>query len=184
MLKVVRFKIFLCISVTCLGSCATVPARDYPPLEVVSKVNINKYLGKWYEIARYPNWFQENCYTAIANYELTENGSIKVVNRCRQGGFDGKTIEAVGVASSVDERSNAKLKVSFYWPFYSNYWIIALGDNYEYAVVSEPKRQCLWILSRTPVMEKWFYDKLVKYLEEKHFDISLLIYTSQSKYYK
>ena len=116
-----------------------------------------------------------------ADYELTENGSIKVVNRCREGGLDGKLREATGTANIVDEHTNAKLKVSFYWPFYGNYWVIALGDNYEYAVVSEPKRQYLWILSRKPIMQKLRYEKLLKTLRQKHFDVSWLIHTPQNK---
>tara|TARA_B100000315_G_scaffold14683_1_gene13394 strand:- start:271 stop:537 length:267 start_codon:yes stop_codon:yes gene_type:complete len=68
-------------------SCATVPAREDPMLEVVSYVDINRYLGKWYEIARYPNWFQEDCYVVTADYELTKSGSVKVTNRCREGGL-------------------------------------------------------------------------------------------------
>ena len=166
-------KILICISVVCLVSCATVPPREHPPLEVVLNVNIDQYLGRWYEIARYPNWFQENCYAVTADYELTENGSIKVVNRCREDGLDGKFREATGAANIVDEHTNAKLKVSFYCPFYGNYWIIALGDNYEYAVVSEPKRQYLWILSRKPITQRLRYEKLLKTLREKHFDVSL-----------
>ena len=96
-----------------------------------------------------------------------------------ESGLDGKLREAVGTANIVDEHTNAKLKVSFYWPFYGNFWIIALGDNYDYAVISEPKRQYLWILSRTLIMKKLRYDKLIKTLMEQHFDVSLLIHTSQ-----
>ena len=71
-------------------SCATVLARENPKLEVVSYVDINRYLGRWYEIARYPNWFQESCYAVTADYELTKSGSVKVTNRCREGGLNGK----------------------------------------------------------------------------------------------
>ena len=157
------------------------PEREDPPLEVVSNVDIAKYLGRWYEIARYPNWFQKNCYAVAADYELAKNGSIKVVNRCREGGLDGTLREVVGTASIVNDHTNAKLKVSFYWPFYGDYWIIALGNDYEYAIVSEPGRRYLWILSRKPTLGKLKYDKLIKDLGEQSFDVSLLAFTPQNK---
>ena len=116
-----------------------------------------------------------------ADYELAIDGSINVINHCKEGGLDGKLKEAVGTAKIVDEQTNAKLKVSFYWPFYGNYWIIALGDDYEYAVVSEPKRQYLWILSRSPIMKRLQYEKLIKFLTAKHFDTTLLNITPQVK---
>ena len=179
MLRTINLNILIIVGLFCLLSCATVPAREQPPLKVVSSVNINKYLGRWHEIARYPNWFQENCYAVTADYELNEGGTIKVVNRCKDRESNGKTMEAVGTAHIVDKSTNAKLKVSFHWPFYGNYWIIDLGDDYEYAVVSEPKRQYLWVLSREPTMDMLKYNQLVEFLEERNFDIKLLKLTPQ-----
>ena len=161
-----------------LYSCATISARTEPPLEVVNSVDINRYLGKWYEIARYPNWFQEDCYHVTAYYELNVDGSIKVINRCKDRQFNGKIREAVGIAHIVDHSKNTKLKVSFHWPFYGNYWIVGLGDDYEYAVVSEPKRQYLWILSRKPTMDTDKYNDVVEFLKERNFDVSFLMFTS------
>ena len=155
-------------------ACATVPAREEPPLQVVSQVDINRYLGRWYEIARYPNWFQENCYAVTADYELIEDGYIKVVNRCKDRKLNGEMREALGKAHVVDVSTNAKLKVTFHWPFYGNYWIIDLGNDYEYSVVSEPKRQYLWILSRKPTMETLKYKRLVESLADRNFDMSML----------
>ena len=163
-----------------LSSCSVLTGKIYPPLEVVSNVDVNKYLGRWYEIARYPNWFQENCFAVTADYELLENGAIKVINQCKDGEPDGKLKKAIGMANIVDSKTNAKLEVSFFWPFYGDYWIIALGDNYEYAVVSEPNREYLWILNRKPTMEEGQYKKLLKVLEKQYFDLSLLIYTVPS----
>jgi len=177
----IRTKTLILFTITCLVSCTTVPSKEHPPLQVVSNVDVAKYLGRWYEVARYPNWFQENYYSVTADYELAIDGSINVINRCKEGGLDGKLKKAVGTAKIVDEQTNAKLKVLFYWPFYGNYWIIALGDDYEYAVVSEPKRQYLWIMSRSPIMKRLQYEKLIKFLAAKYFDTTLLNITPQVK---
>lgn len=104
-------------------------------------------MGTWYEIAKYPNRFQKNCEKATATYQLRDDGKVAVINRCQRA--DGSTKEAEGKAWVVDPATNAKLKVSFFWPFAGNYWIVELGSTYEYVVVSEPKRKYLWILSRT-----------------------------------
>jgi len=126
-----------------LVSCSSVPVRKEPPLEVVAHVDQKRYLGKWYEIARYPHSFEENCYAVTADYKLLDDGAVQVINRCREGGLDGKLKEAAGKAYFVDSKTNAKLEVTFFWPFYGDYWIIDLDENYQYAVVSEPDRQPL-----------------------------------------
>ena len=162
-----------------LASCSTVPVQKDPPLAVVAHVDKSRYLGKWYEIARYPHSFEENCYAVTADYTLLDEGAIRVVNRCREGGLDGELKEAVGKAYIVDSQSNAKLEVTFFWPFYGDYWIIDLGENYQYAVVSEPDRQYLWILSRTPTMDDSLYEQLIAKLKKNGFDLSFLTKTPQ-----
>lgn len=162
-----------------LASCSSVPVREAPPLEVVDHVNQKKYLGKWYEIARYPHSFEENCYAVTADYTLKKDGSIEVINQCREGGLDGKLKKAVGTAYFVDSKTNAKLKVTFFWPFYGDYWIIDLDEDYQYAVVSEPQRQYLWILSRTPTMADSLYKQLIAKLEKNGFELSFLTKTPQ-----
>ena len=119
-------------------------------LEVVPHVELNKYLGKWYEIAHLPARFQEGCTDTTATYTLSEDGSISVLNECKRSG---KVKQAKGKAKVVDKNSGAKLKVTFVWPFYGDYWIINLGKDYDYAVVGTPNRKYLWILSRTPQMD-------------------------------
>ena len=162
-----------------LASCSSVPVQKDPPLTVVAHVDPKKYLGKWYEIARYPHSFEEGCYAVTADYKLLDDGAIQVTNRCRLGSLDGELKEAVGKAYFVDSQSNAKLEVSFFWPFYGDYWIIDLDENYQYAVVSEPDRQYLWILSRTPTMGASLYDQLTAKLKNKGFDLSFLTKTPQ-----
>ena len=179
MSKLLTLNFTILLYLVLFSSCATVSSRVEPPLQVVSRVDINKYLGRWYEIGRYPNWFQENCYSVTADYELSSDGFIKVINRCKDRELNGEMREAVGIAHIADSNTNAKLKVTFFWPFYGNYWIVNLGDDYEYAVVSEPKRQYLWILSRKPTMGKLKYSKLVESLAKRNSDIGLLNVTPQ-----
>lgn len=144
-------------------------------LATVDHVDLNKYLGKWYEVGRYPASFQKDCYKSTATYSLGKGGKIIVLNECRKGGPEGKYKSVKGKAYVVDKKSNSKLKVTFFWPFYGNYWIIDLDPDYKYVIVSEPKMQYLWILSRTPeidpILEKELYNKLTGW----GFDTSRII---------
>jgi apolipoprotein D and lipocalin family protein len=144
-------------------------------LEVVPHVELRKYLGKWYEIAHLPARFQEGCTDTTATYTLSEDGSISVLNECRRGG---KVKQAKGKANVVDKTSGAKLKVTFFWPFYGDYWIIDLGKDYDYAVVGTPNRKYLWILNRTPRMDGKLFSQLVESAKSKGFDMNNLIKTS------
>ena len=161
-------------------SCAH-GALNQSQLEVVPSVDINRYLGTWFEIARYPNSFQGDCFASTATYSLRGDGNIKVINRCNEGSFDGPIDEAVGKAWVVDPSTNAKLKVQFFWPFAGNYWIIDLDPNYQWAVVGEPDRQYLWILSRTPQMDKNDYEGIISRLTPKGYDPQELISTPQKE---
>ncbi len=156
-------------------------SANYAPLDVVDSVDINRYLGKWHEIARLPNSFQEGCYCTTAEYTLNDDNSISVRNECREDSPSGELDYADGTAYIVEGSNNAKLKVSFFWPFKGDYWIIELDEaHYKYAVVGTPSREYLWILSRTPVMDKQLYDQLVEKANAKGFDVSKLIITDQS----
>jgi apolipoprotein D and lipocalin family protein len=148
----------------------------YLSLEVVPHVELEKYLGKWYEIAHLPAKFQEDCNETTATYTLSKDGSISVLNQCTK---NGKMKQAKGKAKVVDKKSNAKLKVTFFWPFYGDYWIIKLGNNYDYSVVDTPNRKYLWILSRTPQMDDNLYSQIIEYVKSKGFDANKLIKTFQ-----
>lgn len=149
-----------------LVSVIQLRAEVAPPLETVKAVDLQRYLGRWYEIASLPQWFQRNCFGTTAEYSLQDN-HIRVVNRCFKNSLRGPESVARGKAWAVDA-SNAKLKVQFFWPFRGDYWIIELGDNYEYAVVGNPDRKYLWILSRTPQMDQSLYDELLEKIKNKH----------------
>ncbi|MGD0803396.1 MAG: lipocalin family protein [Candidatus Bathyarchaeia archaeon] len=148
---------------------------EYKTLEVVPHVDLKKYLGKWYEIAHLPARFQEGCDDTTATYALSEDGSISVLNECIK---DGKAKQAKGKAKVVDKDSGAKLKVTFFWPFYGDYWIINLGKDYDYSVVGTPNRKYLWILCRTPKMDDKLYSQLIESVKSKGFNVNNLIITS------
>lgn len=150
------------------------------PMQVVSAVDLSRYTGAWYEIARYPNRFQRDCAGDVtATYELRDDGKVRVVNSCREENGDLKSAE--GTARVVDPATNARLEVTFFWPFSGDYWIINLGPNYEYAVVGEPSREYLWILSRTPRMDEATYDVLLQRIAKQGYDTSKLVRTPQSE---
>ena len=153
------------------GFAMVAPSRAADtPLEVVESVDLDRYLGRWYEIASYPAWFQKNCTAVTADYSLRDDGVIEVVNSCRKGSLDGKLKQSKGRAKVVDETTNAKLKVSFFGPFWGPYWIIDLDPDYQWAVVGAPNRKYLWILGRTPQMDEEIYEEIVSRLPAKGYD--------------
>ena len=146
-------------------------------LEVVGAVDLSRYAGRWYEIARLPNRFEKKCADSVtATYTLRSDGKVDVVNRCRKA--NGEYTTAKGKAKIVDKKTNAKLKVTFFWPFYGDYWILDLGPNYEYAVVGAPNRDYLWILSRTPQLDEQLYQRLLRELATRGFATDRMIRTS------
>lgn len=152
--------------------------EEYEKLEAVSHVELNKYLGKWYEIAHLPFKFEDGCSDITATYTLNKDSSISVLNECTK---NGKAKQAKGKAKVVDKKSGAKLKVTFFWPFYGDYWIIKLDDNYNYSVVGTPNRKYLWILSRTPLIDDKLFSQLIEFAKINGFSIENLIKTSQTK---
>jgi apolipoprotein D and lipocalin family protein len=171
------FFVFVAVSLLLLlAACNFKGGNSIPPLQVVNYVDLQRYVGRWYEIARYPHKFQEGCLQSQATYTLTDKG-ISVLNECYEEEQPEKLRSAEGKARVVDSQTNAKLKVSFFWPFYGKYWIIDLGEDYEYAVVGHPSRKYLWILSRTPEMDNALYQDILRRLQDQHYDTSKLIRT-------
>jgi len=148
-------------------------------LPTVASVDINRYLGRWYEIARFDHRFERGCSSVEAFYTLREDGMIGVKNSCYLAD-ENRTKEATGRAYSVDESNNAKLKVTFFWPFYGNYWIIDLAEDYRYAVISEPDQEYFWILSRTPEMTHADIDHILSLATTLGFDTTKLIWRSKT----
>ena len=140
-------------------------------------VDLHRYIGRWYEIARYEQSFQKGCEGVIADYSLRSDGSINVVNRCRKAG--GKTDEARGRAKVVDKVTNAKLKVSFFGPFYGDYWVLDHADDYSWSIVGESSGRYLWILAREPTPSEDVITGLVQRARSMGYDTSMLLRTVQ-----
>lgn len=177
-----RMKSLLIAFLACVSSVVSaspVRAEAAAELETVPYVDLQRYLGKWYEIASFPQSFQKGCTGTTATYSLRDDGLIKVVNECFKNSLNGPKDSAVGTAEVVDEKTNAKLKVWFFWPFKGDYWVIDLGRDYEYAVVGHPDRTYLWILSRTPRMDERTYEEILKRIEAKGYDLAPLRKTLQ-----
>jgi apolipoprotein D and lipocalin family protein len=140
----------------------------------VNSVDLKKYAGLWYEIAKIPNRFQKQCISGTtAQYTLREDGRIDVVNSCIED--DGSVDRAEGLARIVDNKTNAKLEVSFFsilgWrPFWGDYWIIGLDENYQWVVVGTPNRKYGWILSRTPQFDQLILDEVFQILKDQGYN--------------
>jgi len=169
------------ISTFLATGCATSTTERLrlPPLETVAHVDLSRYVGTWYEIANFPQSFQRGCTATTATYTLRNDGDIDVQNRCRKGSLDGKEKTALGRARVVDLATNAKLQVSFFRPFWGDYWIIDLAEDYSYAVVGHPGRDYLWILARTPTMADAPYQSIVARLQAQGYETSRLVRTLQ-----
>lgn len=170
-MKTILNMFFLAIALL-LTACS----KPQAPLTTVAQVDINRYLGTWYEIARYEHFFEKGCSDVSATYSLKENGNINVLNSCMKE--DGIS-EANGEAYAVDT-TNSKLKVTFFWPFYGDYWIVTLDENYQYVVIAEPSRKYFWILSRTKVLDEDVKQKILLTLPAIGYDKEKLIWTKQT----
>jgi apolipoprotein D and lipocalin family protein len=154
-----------------LAACQTAN----PPLNVIDEIDLDRYVGRWYEIASFPQRFQRGCVATTTNYTRLDDGRIRVENECRDGSFGGDLRRAEGVAWVADpDGSQAKLKVQFFWPFSGDYWIIELDPGYRYAVVGHPSRDYLWILARTPTMDPAVYETLLGRIEAQGYDLERL----------
>ena len=152
------------------------------PLDTVDHVDLTRYLGKWFEIARLPLIWENKCASNVtATYTPLPGGKIGVLNSCRKS--DGKITQSKGTAkiASKKDRSNSKLKVTFFWPFSGDYWILDLDRDYQWALVGNPSRKNLWILSRTPGLDHETIDTLLAKGEALGFDTSKIIMTKQTQ---
>lgn len=167
------------------GMFSTAPAQTRD-LEAVPRVDLKRYAGKWYEIAKYPNRFQKQCVAnTTADYTIKSNRRIEVSNQCVLK--DGRIERAIGEAKTSDKKTNSKLKVRFapaalsWLPFvWANYWIIDLDAEYTYAVIGEPKRDYFWILSRAATMDDATYQNILRRAEKMGFNPAKVEKTPQN----
>lgn len=177
---------FILFTVTVFGALKSKTDDKQIQVKTVEYVDLNKYAGKWFEIARYPNKVQKKCVGEVtANYTLKNKKEITVINECLEK--NGKTDRAVGKAKIIDEKSNAKLEVRFApnwlsWlpQVWGDYWIIDLDKDYQYAAVGDPDRDYLWILSRTPKLDTATYQGILRRVETMGFEPNKLIETPQN----
>lgn len=183
LLKRRRRPVFLAAAaaVVTTGVAAYAYARRklHPPLPTVAHVDLHRYAGLWYEVARLPTRFEKGCQHVTAQYKLRPDGNVQVLNTCHKHGLEGPVETATATARATDS-TNAKLKVQFFWPFEGDYWILDLDlADYRYALVGEPGRQNLWILSRTPHLDRSIRDRLVAHARSLGFPVDKLLFTPQ-----
>lgn len=148
--------------------------------ETVKNLDLNRYLGKWYEIARFPHSFEKGLVGVTATYSMREDGKIKVVNQGYKNSLNGELSTAVGKAKIPNPNFPAKLKVSFFWIFYADYFVMELDEeNYEWAVIGSSSPKYLWILSRKPQMDETIYQQLIQKIKARGYKLDQLIKVEQ-----
>lgn len=166
---------------TLLAGCAALgpkhPVGNAAVPQPAKSVELNRYLGRWYELARYEQGFQKDCDSVTADYSLREDGNIEVLNACVKP--DGKRTDAKGKAKIVDTATNAKLKVSFFGPFYGDYWVLDHAEDYSWSIVGEPSGRYLWLLSREATPGKERLDALIARARALGYDTAMLRITKQ-----
>ena len=170
-------KISKSLILICIMFLFTACSSKNPPLQTVEKVDLERYLGTWYEIARYEHFFEKDCKNVSANYSIMDEETIKVINKCTKIQTNEKK-EAKARAYAVDD-TNSKLKVSFFRPFYGDYWVLILDEQYNYAVVGTPNREYLWILSRTKTIDENIKTDILNKLPSLGFEPSKFTWTIQ-----
>lgn len=167
------------------GNITDVPTQSLPALTAISSLDVPRYMGTWYEIAKYPNWFQKKCVADTqADYQLQADGHVEVINRCRLE--TGVIDKAIGEARQIGLPTSPKLQVRFapswlsmFGFVWGDYWVVDLDKAYQLVAVSEPKRQYLWVLSRTPKVAPSDYQTLMSRLQAQGFDLNRLELTKQ-----
>ncbi len=181
-------QLFICVAllqITASVNAQATHAAELQAVKTIPSIDVARYLGTWYEIAKFPNWFQRKCLSGTnANYQLKEDGNVRVTNRCKVEG--GEMAQAIGTARQIGGATSPKLEVRFApdWlailPFvWGDYWVIDLDPQYQLAAVSDPRREYLWILSRTPKVNQKSYDDLLQRLIAQQFDLTQLSLTPQ-----
>jgi apolipoprotein D and lipocalin family protein len=171
----------LVLAGTALGGCATLfskhPVGNQAVPQPAKSVELSRYLGRWYEVARYEQGFQKDCDGVTADYALRDDGKISVINTCRKP--DGEIKQSKGKAKVVDTASGAKLKVSFFGPFYGDYWVLDRAEDYSWAIVGEGSGRYLWLLSRDAVPGQAKLDAMIARAKAMGYDTAMLRITKQ-----
>ena len=174
-----------CLLLVCFGSSQVMSQQGDQSVKTIAALDVPRYLGTWYEIAKFPNWFQKKCVSNTkAVYTAKSDGNLQVLNSCKTA--TGETSEAEGLARQIGTKDSPKLEVRFapewlsFLPMvWGDYWVIDLDPQYQVAAVSDPRREYLWVLSRTPQIDPQVYADLLVRLKKQQFDIQKLELTSQ-----
>lgn len=168
-----------------LGSSQVMAQQGDQSVKTIAALDVPRYLGTWYEVAKFPNWFQKKCVSNTkAVYTAKPDGNLRVLNSCKTA--TGETSEAEGLARQIGAKDSPKLEVRFapewlsFLPLvWGDYWVIDLDPQYQVAAVSDPRREYLWVLSRTPQLDPKVYADLLQRLTQQQFDVQKLELTSQ-----
>lgn len=180
-------KTFIYIGFVCtvlflfLGGGCEDEQNENMDFSTVDQLDLNRYMGTWYEIARFDHRFERNLVGVTATYELTPDGKITVINAGYKNSFDGKFKTAKGKAKQPNPEEPGKLKVSFFLFFYADYFVLELDENYEWALVGSSSDKYLWILSRNPALPEYTMDIILQKARERGYDTSKLIWVEQKK---
>lgn len=156
--------------------------KDMKRTETVKHLELNKFLGKWYEIARYDHSFERGLSGVTATYSMREDGKIKVLNQGFKGGLNGKLSQAEGKAKIPNLQEPGKLKVAFFWIFYADYFVLELDEQeYQWALIGSSSEKYLWILSRTPQLEESVKEHLLQKMKERGYAEEFLIWVEQEE---
>lgn len=169
----------------CFGSSQVFAQQSDQNVRTIATLDVPRYLGTWYEIAKFPNWFQKKCVSNTkAVYSAKPDGNLRVLNSCKTAA--GETSEAEGLARQIGSKNSPKLEVRFapewlsFLPLvWGDYWVIDLDPQYQLAAVSDPRREYLWVLSRTPQPDPKAFADLLQRLKQQQFDIQKLEITAQ-----
>lgn len=164
--------LFLSFFIFFLMTACKTTAQSPLDQTVVKSLDLNRYLGTWYEIARFPHSFERNLQGVTATYSMRKDGKIKVLNQGYKNSLDGKLSKAVGKAKIPDPNQPSKLKVSFFLFFYGDYLVLELDPDYQWAMIGSNSDDFFWILSRTPVMDPAVYNSLIENAKKRGYDIS------------
>ncbi|WP_336812416.1 lipocalin family protein [Bosea sp. MMO-172] len=167
------------LALAACNSLVNQPVGNSSVPQPAKPVELNRYLGKWYEQARYEAGFQKDCEAVTAEYSRKSDGAVAVVNSCRQGGTAGPLKTAEATARVVDGSNGSKLKVTFFWPIEGDYWVLDRASDYSWSIVGEPSGRYLWILTRGQVLGPYEYAKLVRRAKALGYDTDLLRRTRQ-----
>jgi len=163
-------RLLLLLPAMVIGCRASGALPDAGPLVSVPELDLERYLGTWYEIAKYPVSFEKGLVGVTARYSMRDDGKVRVENAGYKGSFEGERKTATGKAWIPNPKRPGELKVSFFWLFAAKYWVIALDPEYRWSIVGEPGRRYLWILSRKPAMDDALYQRLVTKVRELGYD--------------